>query len=124
MGIGVLFVGFFLLSCVVCVKGVEPKASPTCTFPAVYNFGDSNSDTGGISASFVPIPAPYGEGFFHKPSGRDCDGRLIVDFIGNNESTLMHPYLFSQFLFLHCFQFCILQLRYNFNCVCVCECQT
>lgn len=85
MGSGAVFVGFFFLSCVVFVKGVEPKTSPTCTFPAIYNFGDSNSDTGGISASFVPIPAPYGEGFFHKPSGRDCDGRLIIDFIGNNE---------------------------------------
>lgn len=82
MGLGALFLGFFFLSCVVCVKSVEPKTSPTCTFPAIYNFGDSNSDTGGISASFVPIPAPYGQGFFHKPSGRDCDGRLIIDFIG------------------------------------------
>ncbi|KAK7395810.1 hypothetical protein VNO78_16380 [Psophocarpus tetragonolobus] len=90
MGLGALFVGFFLLSCVVCVKGVEPKASPTCAFPAIYNFGDSNSDTGGISASFVPIPAPYGEGFFHKPSGRDCDGRLIIDFIAEK---LNLPYL-------------------------------
>lgn len=82
MGLGVLFVGF-LLSCALCVKGVEQKDSPLCAFPAIYNFGDSNSDTGGISAAFVPIPGPYGEGFFHKPSGRDCDGRLIIDFIGN-----------------------------------------
>jgi len=100
MGLGALFVGFFFLSCVV------PKTSPTCTFPAIYNFGDSNSDTGGISASFVPIPAPYGEGFFHKPSGRDCDGRLIVDFIGimNFEIPLSYHFL------LCCFQLCILTI--------------
>ena len=82
MGLGLLLVGF-LVSCVLCVKGVELKSSPPCAFPAIYNFGDSNSDTGGISAAFVPIPAPYGEGFFHKPAGRDSDGRLIIDFIGN-----------------------------------------
>lgn len=82
MGFRILFVGF-LISSVLCVKGVELKDSPPCTFPAIYNFGDSNSDTGGISAAFVPIPSPYGVGFFHKPAGRDSDGRLIIDFIGN-----------------------------------------
>jgi len=65
------------------VKCVELKdSSPSCSFPAIYNFGDSNSDTGGISAAFVPIPSPYGQGFFHKPFGRDSDGRVILDFIG------------------------------------------
>ncbi|KAK3413121.1 hypothetical protein EUGRSUZ_I01728 [Eucalyptus grandis] len=65
-------------------------ALPDCRFPAMYNFGDSNSDTGGISAAFDPIPSPYGAGFFHKPAGRDCDGRLIVDFIAEK---LKLPYL-------------------------------
>lgn len=63
---------------------------PPCEFPAIYNFGDSNSDTGGISAAFEPIRAPYGDGFFHKPAGRDSDGRLIIDFIA--ESVKL-PYL-------------------------------
>ncbi|XP_022152152.1 GDSL esterase/lipase At5g14450-like, partial [Momordica charantia] len=36
------------------------------------------------------IRAPYGEGFFHKPSGRDSDGRLIIDFIAE---MLRLPYL-------------------------------
>ncbi|PON46443.1 Lipase [Trema orientale] len=78
-----ILVGFLVL-CVLGVGGEEEAAaaaSASCSFPALYNFGDSNSDTGGISAAFEPIPAPYGEAFFHKPSGRDCDGRLIVDFI-------------------------------------------
>lgn len=80
MGLSVLFAVFFLS----CVNLVELKdSSPSCAFPAIYNFGDSNSDTGGISAAFLPIPAPYGEGFFHKPFGRDSDGRVILDFIGN-----------------------------------------
>jgi len=80
MRLSVLFVVFFL-SCVKCVE-LKYSSSPSCAFPAIYNFGDSNSDTGGISAAFVPIPSPYGQGFFHKPFGRDSDGRVILDFIG------------------------------------------
>ncbi|OIW03011.1 hypothetical protein TanjilG_13648 [Lupinus angustifolius] len=73
------------------VVSVDVKESvEACNFAAIYNFGDSNSDTGGISASFVPIPAPYGQGFFHKPSGRDSDGRLIIDFIAEKVNL---PYL-------------------------------
>lgn len=62
---------------------VHPQVcSPTCSFPAIFNFGDSNSDTGGLSAAFGQAPYPNGETFFHTPSGRFSDGRLIVDFIG------------------------------------------
>ncbi|XP_028792951.1 GDSL esterase/lipase At5g14450-like [Neltuma alba] len=85
--------GFFLMTTwlvVISAVSVELKDSPACSFPAIYNFGDSNSDTGGISAAFVPISGPYGEGFFRKPAGRDSDGRLIVDFIAER---LNLPYL-------------------------------
>lgn len=58
------------------------KGSKPCVFHAIYNFGDSNSDTGGISAAFLPIPPPNGQDFFRRPAGRVSDGRLIVDFIG------------------------------------------
>ncbi|KAE8730182.1 GDSL esterase/lipase [Hibiscus syriacus] len=64
--------------------------SGTCYFPAVFNFGDSNSDTGGKSAAFHRIPLPNGNTFFQKPSGRYCDGKLIIDFIAE---TLGLPYL-------------------------------
>lgn len=53
-----------------------------CRFPAIYNFGDSNSDTGAATAAFGRLPPPYGETFFGKTSGRYSDGRLIIDFIG------------------------------------------
>lgn len=56
--------------------------SSGCHFPAIYNFGDSNSDTGGLSAAFGQAGAPSGETFFHQPAGRYCDGRLVIDFIG------------------------------------------
>lgn len=67
----VLFVSFVISS------------SSECSFPAIYNFGDANSDTGADSATFGRLPYPNGETYFGKPSGRMCDGRLIVDFIGN-----------------------------------------
>lgn len=70
---------------------VHPRVcSPTCSFPAIFNFGDSNSDTGGLSAAFGQAPYPNGETFFHTPSGRFSDGRLIVDFIAEE---LRLPYL-------------------------------
>ncbi|CAK9322530.1 unnamed protein product [Citrullus colocynthis] len=79
---------FFIFQVVV---GVSPAmASPDCDFPVIFNFGDSNSDTGAISAAFEPIRWPYGDVFFNKPSGRDSDGRLIIDFIAER---LKLPYL-------------------------------
>ncbi|GMI70298.1 hypothetical protein like AT3G26430 [Hibiscus trionum] len=63
-----------------------------CHFPAIYNFGASNSDTGGLAAAFVQPKPPNGETFFGKPAGRICDGRLIVDFTAKS---LELPYLSS-----------------------------
>ncbi|XP_024990979.1 GDSL esterase/lipase At3g26430-like [Cynara cardunculus var. scolymus] len=67
---------------------------PECNFPAIFNFGDSNSDTGGLSAMFGQAPPPNGETFFHSPAGRYCDGRLLIDFIAEGSGL---PYL-SPFL--------------------------
>ncbi|KAI5068969.1 hypothetical protein GOP47_0015270 [Adiantum capillus-veneris] len=58
--------------------------------PAIFNFGDSNSDTGGLGAAFGPAPPPHGITTFHRPSGRYCDGRLLIDFIAEE---LGMPYL-------------------------------
>ncbi|XP_074573914.1 alpha-L-fucosidase 3-like [Curcuma longa] len=65
-------------------------AADSCNFPAIFNFGDSNSDTGGLSAAFGAAGPPHGETFFGKPAGRYCDGRLVVDFIA---SSLGLPFL-------------------------------
>ncbi|BFG16343.1 hypothetical protein CerSpe_026170 [Prunus speciosa] len=59
-------------------------ASTSCKFPAIFNFGDSNSDTGGLSAVFGQARSPHGESYFHHPAGRYCDGRLVIDFIANS----------------------------------------
>lgn len=53
-----------------------------CDFPAIFNLGDSNSDTGGLSASIIQAPWPHGISYFHMPAGRYSDGRLIIDFMG------------------------------------------
>ncbi|KAK4775107.1 hypothetical protein SAY86_010042 [Trapa natans] len=63
------------------VAAAEVLSSPPCQFPAIYNFGDSDSDTGGISAAFYPAGSPSGETYFGRPSGRGSDGRLMIDFI-------------------------------------------
>ncbi|KAH7845043.1 hypothetical protein Vadar_034556 [Vaccinium darrowii] len=73
------------------VGGAGVKGLASCNFPAVYNFGDSNSDTGaGLSATIRPT---------QPPKGRICDGRLVIDFIGKNTSGLPRPEDFSKALY-------------------------
>lgn len=60
-------------------------------YPAIINFGDSNSDTGNlISAGIESVYPPYGQTYFKLPSGRYCDGRLIVDFLCIYKLLQMH----------------------------------
>ncbi|XP_047962397.1 GDSL esterase/lipase At1g09390-like isoform X2 [Salvia hispanica] len=57
--------------------------SSTCTNPPIiFNFGDSNSDTGGLLAGLgIPIRFPNGRAFFRRSTGRLSDGRLLIDFL-------------------------------------------
>ena len=71
-----------LLSLALRASGAGAGAGGDCHFPAVFNFGDSNSDTGGLSSLFGAAPPPNGRTFFGMPAGRYCDGRLVIDFIG------------------------------------------
>ncbi|CAN6704488.1 unnamed protein product [Malus baccata var. baccata] len=52
-----------------------------CEFEAIFNFENSNSDTGRFWAAFLAQPGPYGMTYFKRPVGRATDGRLIVDFL-------------------------------------------
>ncbi|GMP36267.1 hypothetical protein CsSME_00008449 [Camellia sinensis var. sinensis] len=85
-----LAIAMFVSSVVIVVGGTKVKSLPPCNFPAIYNFGDSNSDTGGFAAAFGVTGLPYGKTFFGKPSGRASDGRLLIDFIAEQ---LGLPYL-------------------------------
>jgi len=73
--------------------GETNSSSQTCDFQAIFNFGDSNSDTGCMSAAFYPAALPYGETFFNEAAGRASDGRLIIDFIGTLLSFTLFFYL-------------------------------
>ncbi|XP_051125551.1 GDSL esterase/lipase At1g28570-like [Andrographis paniculata] len=69
-------------------------------YDSIVSFGDSLSDTGN---DFVPelhqghtLPAanlPYGRTYFHHPTGRFSDGRIIIDFIAQSLGLpLLKPY--------------------------------
>ncbi|OMO64375.1 Lipase, GDSL [Corchorus capsularis] len=67
-----------------------------CQFKAIFNFGDSNSDTGGFAAAFPPQLGPFGMTYFKKPVGRATDGRVITDFLAQALGLpFISPYLQS-----------------------------
>ncbi|XP_039138639.1 LOW QUALITY PROTEIN: GDSL esterase/lipase ACHE-like [Dioscorea cayenensis subsp. rotundata] len=74
-----------LMTCLILLLSLQASSCTPCKFPAIINFGDSNSDTGGLFATFDrPSSSPYGETFFHMLAGRYSDGRLIIDFIAES----------------------------------------
>ncbi|RXH93734.1 hypothetical protein DVH24_014310 [Malus domestica] len=65
-------------------------------FEAIFNFENSNSDTGRFWAAFLAQPGPYGMTYFKRPVGRATDGRLIVDFLAQALGLpFISPYLKS-----------------------------
>ncbi|XP_027347243.1 GDSL esterase/lipase At5g14450-like [Abrus precatorius] len=90
MGYHTQFLAVILFLWFLSMRAEEMKSSKSCDFPAIFNFGDSNSDTGCMAAAFYPEVSPYGHTFFHEPVGRASDGRLIIDFIAKH---LGFPYL-------------------------------
>lgn len=77
----------------------NPSSASTPPFTKIYAFGDSYTDTGNtVSATgpsgftYVSNP-PYGMTYFHRPSNRYSDGRLIIDFVAQSLSLpLLPPY--------------------------------
>ena len=54
-------------------------------YEAIFNFGDSISDTGNATAYHHILKngnSPYGSTYFKHSSRRLPDGRLIINFIG------------------------------------------
>ncbi|XP_031126031.1 GDSL esterase/lipase At1g28610-like [Ipomoea triloba] len=74
-------------------------------YTSIFAFGDSLTDTGNYLAlslkelqsddryPYIGLP-PYGETFFHHPTGRCSDGRLVLDFIAEHYGLPhLQPYL-------------------------------
>jgi hypothetical protein len=56
-------------------------------YTSMFSFGDSLTDTGNLVVSSplsfsIVGKYPYGMTYFHRPTGRCSDGRLVVDFLG------------------------------------------
>ncbi|PUZ56901.1 hypothetical protein GQ55_5G382800 [Panicum hallii var. hallii] len=70
-----------------------PPPAPSSV--VIFNFGDSNSDTGGMAAvNGMNLNLPEGRTFFRRPTGRLSDGRLVIDFICESLHTpYLSPYL-------------------------------
>ncbi|KAL8171217.1 hypothetical protein V2J09_023021 [Rumex salicifolius] len=73
---------FFPMILLIISVSIPRSASLDLDCPAVFNFGDSNSDTGNLPAGlgFSLVP-PYGQAYFGNQTARFCNGRLIVDFL-------------------------------------------
>lgn len=83
-------------------------------FEAMYQFGDSISDTGnlirerpnGQTTAFARLP--YGQTFFHRPTGRCSDGLLMVDYFAIYFGLpLLNPYLAGGSDFRHGVNFAV-----------------
>ncbi|CDP21061.1 unnamed protein product [Coffea canephora] len=76
------------------------RASAGICYKSIISFGDSIADTGNLlrlcPSNYPPhfsLP-PYGESFFHRPTGRFSNGRLVIDFFAESFGLpLIPPYL-------------------------------
>lgn len=77
------FLFFFLLVPLISLLSLPHPVLCHCKRPPViFNFGDSNSDTGGLVAGLgFPVNFPNGRSFFRRSTGRLCDGRLLIDLL-------------------------------------------
>ncbi|KAL8191565.1 hypothetical protein R6Q57_028296 [Mikania cordata] len=82
-------------SCFIClILSLLPHSTKSiCSRPPlIFNFGDSNSDTGGLVAGLgYSVTSPYGRTFFGRSTGRLSDGRLLIDFLCQSVNTSFLP---------------------------------
>ncbi|KAI3719031.1 hypothetical protein L6452_19920 [Arctium lappa] len=72
-------------------------------YTSIISFGDSLADTGNLKLLSADKPGeeslhfflpPYGESFFHVPTGRCSNGRLVIDFIAESMGLpLVRPFV-------------------------------
>ncbi|PWA89721.1 GDSL-like Lipase/Acylhydrolase superfamily protein [Artemisia annua] len=87
---------FWVLPVLVTLALLVALCHAGCGYEAIFNFGDSNSDTGGFWWAFPEAPPPNGMTYFKRPVGRASDGRLIIDFLAERIGIpFVSPYLKS-----------------------------
>ncbi|KAG6496074.1 GDSL esterase/lipase At1g28600-like [Zingiber officinale] len=88
---------FFILLLGLLLLQVQGHARRHTCFSAIFSFGDSLQDTGNFAHAFFNTTVsrpPWGNTYFHRPTGRFSDGRLILDFIAERVGLpLVQPYL-------------------------------
>ncbi|KAG6499969.1 GDSL esterase/lipase At5g45910-like [Zingiber officinale] len=88
---------FFILLLGLLLLQVQGHARRHTCFSAIFSFGDSLQDTGNFAHAFFNTTVsrpPWGNTYFHRPTGRFSDGRLIIDFIAERVGLpLVQPYL-------------------------------
>ncbi|KAK4431798.1 GDSL esterase/lipase [Sesamum alatum] len=79
----------YAITVLVLVAAASSKWASGC-YDSIISFGDSLADTGNLlllRPPNNPPPSacpPYGQTFFHRPTGRYSDGRLVIDFIAES----------------------------------------
>nr|GMD10846.1 GDSL esterase/lipase At1g28590-like [Ipomoea batatas] len=93
---------FPIVACALVLTALASSQFVDGCYTSIFGFGDSITDTGNyislISKGLLPfdeIPncsvPPYGETFFHHPTGRCSDGKLIIDFIAEHYGLPLPP---------------------------------
>ncbi|CAM0880400.1 unnamed protein product [Alopecurus aequalis] len=99
MAISRLSVLVAVLACCCLVRVSQCGGSNRQNYTSMFSFGDSLTDTGNLLVSsplsFTIVGRfPYGMTYFHRPTGRCSDGRLVVDFLAQAFGLpLLQPYL-------------------------------
>ncbi|XP_071703664.1 GDSL esterase/lipase At3g48460-like [Rutidosis leptorrhynchoides] len=92
------FLLFTISSASVSSRSSSSSSKAPRPFKKIYAFGDSYTDTGNTNTVSGTGPngftyvsnLPYGRTFFHHPTNRYSDGRLVIDFV---TESLSLPYL-------------------------------
>uniref|UniRef100_A0A2P2ILL7 Esterase n=1 Tax=Rhizophora mucronata TaxID=61149 RepID=A0A2P2ILL7_RHIMU len=91
----ILLLVIFICYCSTFASDVKNRPNPG-PFKKIYAFGDSFTDTGNTRSAKGPngfghvSKPPYGSTYFHHPTNRYSDGRLVIDFVAERLSL---PYL-------------------------------
>ena len=81
-------VAYLWISIIVASLALEANGDIATKYTAMYVFGDSLTDAGN-NKYFIDSTAkadflPYGMDFSGGPTGRVCNGKILVDFIGTD----------------------------------------